>query len=443
MGSRENDTKESQAQPKRHKLVGADNFKRHNPFSDKFKVHGFHHLDFWCADASNTYRRFAHGLGMQLVAKTDQSTGNHTFASYVVRSNSVMFAFSAPYSSKVENTGSSALPHYNQEEARQFIGKHGLAVRAVGILVDDARKAYEVTTANGGVGVTKPHVLEHRGEEGGSVTLSEVHLYGEVVLRFVSMHGYDGPFLPNYEPEKSSSYELFGIQRMDHVVGNVHDLLEAVDYVTHMTGFHEFAEFVAEDVGTLDSGLNSMVLACDNEAVLLPINEPTHGTPRKSQIQTYLDQNEGPGVQHIALKTDDIFSTLRRMRERSGCGGFDFMPRPSDGYYERLPERVGKDTLTEAQFKECKELGILVDRDDQGVLLQIFTKPLGDRPTIFIEIIQRVGCMNPSVEDKKKLGQTPGCGGFGKGNFSELFKSIEDYEKQLEGSAAPPAAVEA
>jgi 4-hydroxyphenylpyruvate dioxygenase-like putative hemolysin len=293
---------------------------------------------------------------------------------------------------------------------------------------------------------------------------------------------------------------------------------------------------VAEDVGTLDSGLNSMVLACNSESVLLPINEPTFGTRRKSQIQTYLEHNEGPGVQHIALKTDDIFHTLRRMRsvrppspppvdyvfpllgskkkvpvvlphahtagwvrntQRTESGGFDFMPSPSKDYYLRTPARVGENVLTEAQWAECEELGILVDKDDQGVLLQvsdvmsanlerkqqressttrrsspgnernfhivsqavkkactnvsrasplggalpllnllppsqIFTKPLGDRPTVFVEVIQRVGCMASSPVEPAVYQQTPGCGGFGKGNFSELFKSIEDYERTLD-----------
>merc|ERR1711924_60318 len=174
--------------------------------------------------------------------------------------------------------------------------------------------------------------------------------------------------------------------------GNVPCLLETVDYIARFTGFHEFAEFTAEDVGTVDSGLNSMVLASNNEKVLLPINEPTTGTRRKSQIQTYLDHNLGPGVQHLALRSNDILTTLTRMREVSDTVGFDFMPRPSEKYYRELPARIG-DSLTPEQYREVERLGALVDKDDQGVLLQIFTKPLGDRLTIFIEIIQRVGCV--------------------------------------------------
>ena len=188
----------------------------------------------------------------------------------------------------------------------------------------------------------------------------------------------------------------YGIRRIDHIVGNVPNLIEAVNYVARATGFHQFAEFTAADVGTVDSGLNSMVMANANEMILLPINEPTFGTKRKSQIQTYLEQNEGAGVQHIAVKTDDIFATMREMRQRKHLGGFDFMPQPSEGYYQRLPQKIG-DALTAEEYALCKELGILVDRDDQGVLLQIFTRPVGDRPTVFFEIIQRIGCMDKQV----------------------------------------------
>eukprot|EP00238_Polyblepharides_amylifera_P009937 CAMPEP_0196586852 /NCGR_PEP_ID=MMETSP1081-20130531/55796_1 /TAXON_ID=36882 /ORGANISM="Pyramimonas amylifera, Strain CCMP720" /LENGTH=426 /DNA_ID=CAMNT_0041908865 /DNA_START=73 /DNA_END=1353 /DNA_ORIENTATION=+ len=424
------ETDPNEIEPKILKLVGFQNFKRSNPYSDKFEVQKFHHLDFWCSDANNTYRRFAHGLGMQLVAQSDQSTGNHSFASYVLKSGDTTFCFTAPYSAPAAESSSLPLPFFDKEVARAFTAQHGLGIRAVGIQVSCATSAYVAATAGGGIGVTEPHTLEEAGQEG-SMRVAEVVLYGDAVLRFVSYHGFEGPFLPKFNPATSNN-KNFGIQRIDHVVGNVPELVPAVNYIANMTGFHEFAEFIAKDVGTLDSGLNSMVLACNNESVLLPVNEPTFGTNRKSQIQTYLEQFDGPGVQHIALKTDDIFSTVKSMRDRTHNGGFDFMPSPADGYYQRASEQVGVTTLTETEFQNCKELGILVDKDDQGVLLQIFTKPLGDRPTVFIEIIQRVGCMLPSKVDPTFLEQAPGCGGFGKGNFHELFKSIEDYERTLD-----------
>lgn len=447
--------------PKKFQLVGYKNFVRHNPKSDKFAVHRFHHVEFWCGDASTTYRRFQVGLGMAPVAKSDQSTGNSVFASYVVQTGDLVFAFTAPYSRKVDHSSAkNPLPHYSQQQANEFLQSHGLAVRSVGVLVDDARHAYEVSVANGAKPVLAPLTMTDNAS-GKTQIISEVLLYGDVVLRYVS-GDFEGPYLANYEPLEGRQV-CYGIQRLDHAVGNVPTLLEAVEYIVHFTGFHEFAEFVAEDVGTVDSGLNSMVLGNNNEMVLLPINEPTFGTPRKSQIQTYLEQNEGPGLQHMALKTDDIITTLRHMRAVSDFGGFEFMPRPSDDYYRKLPQKIG-DILSEEQYKAIEELGILADRDDQGTLLQIFTKPLGDRPTVFIEIIQRIGCMRevgreaepqsagqaeaiqpsdpqpvaahaakpePTPAAAPVLEQAAGCGGFGKGNFSELFKSIEDYERTL------------
>jgi len=277
------------------------------------------------------------------------------------------------------------------------------------------------------VGVTKPVTIED--DKFGKVILSEIALYGDVVLRFIQKVDYSGPFMPGYVKEEGMPLN-YGIKRLDHAVGNVPALLDQVNYIHKALGFHEFAEFTSEDVGTVDSGLNSMVMANNNEYILLPVNEPTFGTRRKSQIQTYLEQNGGPGLQHLALKTDNIYETMRVMRKMSYAGGFDFMPRPSESYYRNLPKKVG-DSLTPEQYKEVEELGLLVDKDDQGVLLQVFTKPIGDRPTIFMEIIERVGCM---VKKDEEVYQAAGCGGFGKGNFSELFKSIEDYEKTLEGT---------
>lgn len=412
------------------RLVGFERFVRSNPKTDRFNVQRFHHIEFWCGDASNTYRRFAWGLGMHLVAKSDQTTGNQTYCSYAIKSNDLIFTFTAPYSSKIDQSNTK-IPHpgYKSQEARTFVESHGLAVRAVGILVDDAEEAHSVSVANGALSVMAPQVLTD-GSKGGAMVMAEVKLYGDVVLRFVSNQGFNGPMLPNYEQVESLPL-TYGLVRLDHAVGNVPKLTEAVQYISKFLGFHEFAEFTADDVGTSESGLNSMVLASNNEMVLLPINEPTFGTKRKSQIQTYLEHNEGPGLQHLALSCEDIFSTLREMRTRSHIGGFDFMPKPPPTYYQNLASRVGS-VLTEKQIKECDELGILVDKDDQGVLLQIFTKPLGDRPTVFIEIIQRVGCME--ADEKGVVAQRGGCGGFGKGNFSELFKSIEEYEKTLSGT---------
>jgi len=204
--------------------------------------------------------------------------------------------------------------------------------------------------------------------------------------------------------------------------------------IAKFTGFHEFAEFTSADVGTIDSGLNSVVLASDSESVLFPLNEPTTGR-RKSQIQTFLEQNEGPGLQHIALKTNDIFETVSKIRYAGEeLGGFELMKRPGVEYYEDLFERLGN-RLNPEQYVKLAELGILADEDEEGVLFQIFTKPVGDRPTLFIEIIERIGCYvnleGSQAEADMELLQRPGCGGFGKGNFKHLFKAIEEHEKTL------------
>lgn len=407
---------------------------RHNPRSDKFGVRRFHHIEFWVADATAAAKRFGWGLGLALVAKSDHSTKNSTFASYVLQSGELVFTVTAPYSRKNKRDGASTpMPWYDQDRAYSFLNKHGVAVRAIGISVDDARVAHDVATANGAVSVLAPTDLRDS-ESNSSSTVSEVLAYGDCILRFVSGN-FEGPYLPGYErvPTGDDTQQSYGLQRLDHAVGNVDDMAATVKALRAATGFHPFAEFTTADVGTVDSGLNSIVLASNNEMVILPINEPTFGTPRKSQIQTYLEQNEGPGLQHLALKSDDIVSTLRKMRRVSPCGGFDFMPPLDPSYYRKLPEKLG-DALTAQQYKDIEELGILADKDDQGVLLQIFSKPLGDRPTVFIEVIQRIGCER-TVEGpagQPVVEQAGGCGGFGKGNFTALFKSIEEYEKTLD-----------
>lgn len=415
----------------KRKMVGFDEFmkNRTNPMSDKFNIDRFHHIEFWCSDATQASHRFTWGMGMPLVARSDITTGNNTYASHVIKSGEIVFMFTAPYSnSAADREGKGPVPHhdYDQDVAHEFVKKHGLAVRAIGVKCEDAVEAYKVAVANGATGIKEAYMAEDTAT-GTSMTISETQLFDDTVIRWVS-GSFEGPGIPNYQTVNHVD-STYGLRRVDHCVSNVPSLFEATDYLNKAIGFHEFSEFTAEDVGTVDSGLNSMVMASNNEYVLLPVNEPTHGTKRKSQIQTYLENNNGSGVQHIALKTDDIFKTMREMKQRSMIGGFEFMPQPSDAYYEKVPGRIGEDTLTAEQLKELKELGLLADRDDQGVLLQVFTKPLGDRPTIFCEIIQRIGCDKDEKGHKKE--QAAGCGGFGKGNFSELFKSIEKFEEAL------------
>ena len=369
------------------------------------------------------------------MAHSNMLTGNGTYASYAVGSGAVVFSCTAPYGNGGNNTSPLPHPSFDASAARSRFALHGLHVSAIGILVEDATIAHDQAVAGGTDSFVKPYRDATTG-----IVQAEVRLYpkSDVALRFISGDRLgDCAFLPGYKKASPPAYPIsverpprgtYGIQRIDHIVGNVDDLLGAVDHIIAATGFHEFAEFTSEDVGTVDSGLNSMVLASNNEAVLLPINEPTTGGKRKSQIRTYLEQHSGAGVQHIALKTDDIFATIAAMRAaHSAHGGVELMERPREQYYDNLEARLGKGVLSDAMAAQCRELGILADKDDQGVLLQIFTKPIGDRATLFLEIIQRIGCTRDE-QTNKEIAQKPGCGGFGKGNFSELFRAIEEYE---------------
>ncbi|EAZ21880.1 hypothetical protein OsJ_05532 [Oryza sativa Japonica Group] len=416
------------------RLVGHRRFVRANPRSDRFQALAFHHVELWCADAASAAGRFAFALGRAARRQVRPLHGGtprtppSSSAPPPSRSSSPP-PTAATTASATDAATTASIPSFSPGAARRFAADHGLAVHAVALRVADAADAFRASVAAGARPAFQPADL------GGGFGLAEVELYGDVVLRFVSHpDGADAPFLPGFEGVSNPGAVDYGLRRFDHVVGNVPELAPVAAYISGFTGFHEFAEFTAEDVGTAESGLNSVVLANNAETVLLPLNEPVHGTKRRSQIQTYLDHHGGPGVQHIALASDDVLGTLREMRARSAMGGFEFLAPPPPNYYDGVRRRAG-DVLSEEQINECQELGVLVDRDDQGVLLQIFTKPVGDRPTFFLEMIQRIGCMEKDESGQEY--QKGGCGGFGKGNFSELFKSIEEYEKSLEAKQAP------
>lgn len=399
---------------------------------DKINAIKFHHVEFYCGDATSTYKRFMLGLGMDVIAKSDLSTGNNIHASYALSSGQMTMLFTAPYTTLSSSLSSSPLPGFDCSKASDFFVKHGLGVKAVCIEVKDVYQAHAAVVSNKGKSVLSPQRIDDDDKAKGYIDVAEVSLYGDVVLRLVNTSGFKGKFLPNFDDTKklvnsnsnADDDNSYGLSRFDHIVGNLWELEPAMSALKQMTGFHEFAEFTTADVGTVDSGLNSVVLASKNEFVLLPLNEPTFGTKRKSQIQTYLEQNNGEGVQHMALFTPNIFHTLKKMKAATRWGGLEFMDPQPKSYYQSIRHRIGN-SLTESQYEMIEELGLLADKDDNdGVLLQIFTKPIGDRPTLFLEIIQRIGCMDEGE-------QKPGCGGFGKGNFRDLFKSIEDYEKTL------------
>ena len=261
-------------------LKGYEAFQRVNHLSDLFVIKGFHHVELYTADATHTAARWSFGLGMPVVARSGPATGNSACSSVLLQSGGMRFLFSAP----LRNGTGCPLRGYDASDAAAFVAKHGVAVRAVGLEVEDAREAYERCVAAGGVGVLSPYAMAGTdgvdGSGGGeSVWVAEVQLYGDVVLRFVSTGGYDGAFLPGFEAEEDARIdETFGLKRLDHLVGNVWELLPRANYVAQSTGLHEFAEFTAEDVGTVDSGLNSLVLASNDGNVLLPMNEPTYGT---------------------------------------------------------------------------------------------------------------------------------------------------------------------
>ncbi|KAG5064643.1 hypothetical protein AAZX31_02G267700 [Glycine max] len=342
MQEEERERRESSNVQTGFKLVGFTNFVRTNPKSDRFQVNRFHHIGFWCTDATNSSRRFSWGLGMPIVAKSDLSTGNQIHASYLLRSGDLSFLFSAA----TGGASTASLPTFDAATCLAFAAKHGFGVRAIALEVADAEAAFNASVANGAEPASPPALLD------GRTGFAEVRLYGDVVLRYVS-HKDAAPradpsrwFLPGFEAASWSFPELdYGIRRLDHAVGNVPELAPAVRYLKGFSGFHEFAEFTAEDVGTSESGLNSVFLANNSETVLLALNEPVYGTKRKSQIETYLEHNEGAGVQHLALVTHDIFTTLREMRKRSFLGGFEFTPSPTPTYYANLHKRAG-DVLT-------------------------------------------------------------------------------------------------
>ncbi|XP_074271773.1 4-hydroxyphenylpyruvate dioxygenase-like [Silene latifolia] len=406
----------------------SSNFVRYNPKSDRFKINGFHHIEFWCGDATNTSRCFSNGFGMPLVAKSDLSTGNLAHASYLLRGGNLSLLFTAAYPPNLSTTkgiSSAVIPTFDYETHLSFTTAHGLAVRAVAVDVEDAGVAFYASVEAGANPVAEPVLLE------GQVTISEVQLYGDVVLRYVShANAYNGCLLPKFSPvNKDDNFNEFGIMGLDHVAACVPDLALTCDYIRAITGFHDFVEYDAEDMlGLTETAIKTVFMANNNESLVLNVSEPVKGTERNSYAQTFLNHNKGSGVQHLALLTNDIFKTVKEIKKRSGSGGFDFMPPPPSEYYKEMRKWAG-DVLTEEQILECEKLSIKVDMDHEGVELQTFTIPIGDRPTLVLEIIQRIGCMVEGEDGK--MYQKPACGGFGKGNVKRLVKSIEDYEKTL------------
>lgn len=390
--------------------------------SDLFKILKFHHLEFYVGDSKSVAKLFKSALGMSLIAMSNQETGNHKYYSNILKTNNFMIIVTSP------NNDSTS-------DMMSWINKHGNGIYAVALEVENADNAYKIAIKNGAISVSDPKKYKYNNKE---INIAEVLLYGnetDTILRFVSYDdNYELPYTPNYKLVKSTQeiniydinaniYDInrniydvgYGIIEIDHVVGNVYDMNNVVDYIRNILGLHIFAEFTKEDIQTKWTSLNSKVLSNNSGSVLLPVNEPVF-KKRMSQIEEYLKYNNGVGVQHVALKTNDIFYTIGKMKQ--SCNSFEFLETPKEYYNDyRICNIMKKFSFHEQSL--IKKYSILVDEDNDGILLQIFTEPLFDRPTVFIEIIQRI-CKNDPV---------PGCGAFGKGNFRALFESIERMQK--------------
>ncbi|HSQ61475.1 MAG TPA: 4-hydroxyphenylpyruvate dioxygenase [Acidobacteriota bacterium] len=358
---------------------------------DFLKIRGTDHVEFYVGNAKQAAYYYAHAFGFSVVAYAGLETGIRDRASYVLQQGKVRFVLTAPLSP--------------EGPIAEHVHRHGDGVRDIALDVEDVDRAWEGTTKRGARSIQEPHDVK---DEHGTIRRAAIATYGDTIHSFVDRSKYRGAFLPGFQPTGMAASDG-PLLYVDHMVGNVAlgDMNRYVAYYRDVMGFSQWQHFDDKDISTEYSALMSKVMADGSGRIKFPINEPAEGR-RKSQIEEYLEYYRGPGVQHIALATKDIIGTVGRLRE----SGVAFLTVPP-AYYEMLPERVG--TIDE-DIATLGRLGILVDRDEEGYLLQLFTKPVEDRPTVFYEIIQRKGSR-----------------GFGKGNFKALFESIE-REQALRGN---------
>lgn len=358
---------------------------------DTFPIRRVDHVRHFVNNARQSSFFYQHTFGFSITGFYGLETGVRDEVGYLLEQNDVRLVFSAPIR-----------PGHPMAER---IGYHGDFVRDIAFEVDDVDWAYQAAVERGADGVQEPHWQE---DDGGRVRMASIATYGDTVHSLLNRDGYKGHFLPGFRPENQPG-DPIGIQEIDHCVGNVElgGMNKWVKWYEDVLGFKNLISFDDKDISTEYTALMSKVMASGNGRVKFPINEPAEGK-KKSQIDEYLEYFGGAGVQHVALRTDDIIHTVSRLRAR----GVPFLSVPRT-YYDMLPDRVGE---IDEDIEVLADLGILVDRDDEGYLLQIFTKPITDRPTLFYEIIHRKGAKS-----------------FGKGNFKALFESIE-REQALRGT---------
>jgi 4-hydroxyphenylpyruvate dioxygenase len=364
-----------------------------NTGRDFLPLKGTDHIEFYVGNARQAAYYYRTAFGMSLVAYAGPETGQRDRASYVVQQGKIRLVLTT-----------SLVP---DSPIAEHVAKHGDGVRVIALEVDDARQAWIETTQRGARSVAAP---QESADESGRIVTSSIAAYGDTIHTFVERGHYNGTFLPGYRAEPADTVRRpTGLKHVDHMVGNVgwHAMDEWVNFYANVMGFQLYQHFDDKDISTEYSALMSKVMSNGNGYVKFPINEPAEGR-RKSQIEEYLDFYQGPGVQHIALATDDILETVGRMQAQ----GVEFLTVPHT-YYTELAGRVGR---IDEPIDELERLGILVDCDDEGYMLQIFTRPVEDRPTLFYEIIQRKGSRS-----------------FGKGNFKALFEAIE-REQALRGN---------
>lgn len=356
---------------------------------------GTDYVEFYVGNAKQAAHYYKTAFGFQSLAYAGLETGVRDRASYVLKQDKIRIILTTALNS--------------ESPIGEHVKKHGDGVKVIALWVEDARSAWEETTKRGAVSFQEPTVET---DEHGEVVRAGIYTYGETVHMFVERKNYNGIFLPGYQKwESDYNPAPTGLKFIDHMVGNVGwgEMNTWVKWYEDVMGFVNFLSFDDSQIHTEYSALMSKVMSNGNGRIKFPINEPAEGNKR-SQIEEYLDFYEGPGAQHIAVATDNIIETVKQLRAR----GVEFLSAPPQAYYDDIPARLGEHmSIMHEPIPTLQELSILVDADEEGYLLQIFTKPVEDRPTLFFEIIQRMGAK-----------------GFGAGNFKALFESIEREQEK-------------